>query len=95
MRLGIQPGLGGDGESGIVVESVSPGTSAADGGLKAGDIMLSWNGDALDYVQDMMAKLRASKPGDVAKIRVLRDSKEIELNVELKASTTPRRQQND
>jgi S1-C subfamily serine protease len=43
----------------------------------------------------MMAKLRASKPGDVAKIRVLRDSKEIELNVELKASTTPRRQQND
>jgi S1-C subfamily serine protease len=57
--------------------------------------MLSWNGDALDSVQDMMAKLRASKPGDVAKIRVLRDSKEIELNVELKASTTPRRQQND
>jgi hypothetical protein len=95
VRLGIQPGLGGDGESGIVVESVSPGTSAADGGLKAGDIMLSWNGDALDSVQDMMAKLRASKPGDVAKIRVLRDSKEIELNVELKASTTPRRQQND
>lgn len=95
VRLGIQPGLAGDGESGIVVESVSPGTSAADGGMKAGDIMLSWNGDSLATVQDMMAKLRASKPGDVAKIRVLRDGKEIELNVELKASTAPRRPQND
>ncbi|MFN9124345.1 MAG: M28 family peptidase [bacterium] len=95
VRLGIQPGLAGDGESGILVESVSPGTSAADGGLKAGDIMLSWNGDSLATVQDMMAKLRASKPGDVAKIRVLRDGKEIELNVELKASTAPRRPQND
>jgi S1-C subfamily serine protease len=57
--------------------------------------MLSWNGDSLGSVQDMMAKLRASKPGDVAKIRILRDAKEIELNVELKASTAPRRPQDD
>ncbi|MCX5651644.1 MAG: M28 family peptidase, partial [Planctomycetota bacterium] len=70
VRLGIQPGLAGDGESGILVESVSEGTSAADGGIKAGDVMLSWNGDSLGSVQDMMSKLRASKPGDVAKIRV-------------------------
>jgi S1-C subfamily serine protease len=95
VRLGIQPGLAGDGESGIVVESVSPGTSAADGGMKPGDVMLSWNGDSLASVQDMMSKLRASKPGDIAKIRILRDGKEIELDVELKASTAPRRPQND
>jgi hypothetical protein len=95
VRLGIQPGLAGDGESGILVESVSPNTSAADAGIKPGDIMLSWNGDSLGSVQDMMAKLRASKPGDVAKIRILRDAKEIELNVELKASTAPRRPQDD
>jgi hypothetical protein len=95
VRLGIQPGLAGDGESGILVESVSEGTSAADGGIKAGDVMLSWNGDSLGSVQDMMTKLRASKPGDVAKIRVLRDGKEVELNVTLKASAAPRRPQND
>jgi S1-C subfamily serine protease len=74
---------------------VSPGTSAADGGMKPGDVMLSWNGDSLASVQDMMSKLRASKPGDIAKIRILRDGKEIELDVELKASTAPRRPQND
>jgi S1-C subfamily serine protease len=43
----------------------------------------------------MMVKLRASKPGDVAKMRVLRDGKELEINVELKASSAPRRPQND
>ena len=95
VRLGIQPGLAGDGESGILVEGVSPNTSAADAGMKPGDIMLSWNGDSLGSVQDMMAKLRASKPGDVAKIRILRDNKEIVLDVELKASTAPRRPQDD
>ncbi|MCX5651647.1 MAG: PDZ domain-containing protein, partial [Planctomycetota bacterium] len=71
------------------------GTSAADGGIKAGDVMLSWNGDSLGSVQDMMSKLRASKPGDVAKIRVLRDGKELDLDVKLKASSAPRRPQND
>jgi hypothetical protein len=95
VRLGIQPGMTEDGESGILVESVSPNTSAADAGLKPGDILLSWDGVSLGSTADMMVKLRASKPGDVAKMRVLRDGKELEINVELKASTAPRRPQND
>jgi len=95
VRLGIQPGMTEDGESGILVESVSPNTSAADAGIKPGDILLSWNGDSLGSTADMMVKLRASKPGDVAKMRILRDGKEMELDVELKASTAPRRPQND
>jgi hypothetical protein len=95
VRLGIQPAMAEDGESGIIVESVSPGTSAADGGIKPGDILLKWNGDSLGSIQDMMAKLRASKPGDVAKLTVFRDGKETVLDVELKASTAPRRPQDD
>ena len=95
VRLGIQPAMAEDGESGILVESVSPGTSAADGGIKPGDILLKWNGDSLGSIQDMMAKLRASKPGDVAKLTVFRDGKETVLDVELKASTAPRRPQDD
>jgi hypothetical protein len=95
VRLGIQPGMTEDGESGILVESVSPNTSAADAGIKPGDILLSWDGVSLGSTADMMVKLRASKPGDVAKMRVLRDGKELEINVELKASSAPRRPQND
>ncbi|MCE2885646.1 MAG: M28 family peptidase, partial [Planctomycetaceae bacterium] len=40
VRLGIQPGMTEDGESGILVESVSPNTSASDAGIKPGDILL-------------------------------------------------------
>ena len=91
VRLGIQPGMTEDGESGIMVESVSANTSASDAGIKPGDVMLSWNGDSLASSADMMTKLRASKPGDIAKIRILRDGKEITLDVTLKASNAARR----
>lgn len=95
VRLGIQPGLAEEGESGIKVDSVSDGTSAAEAGIKAGDILLSWNGDSLDSVGTMMTKLRSSKPGDVVKMRVLRDDKELEIDVKMKASTAPRRPSNE
>jgi serine protease Do len=74
-----------------MVESVSANTSASDAGIKPGDVMLSWNGDSLASSADMMTKLRASKPGDIAKIRILRDGKEITLDVTLKASSAARR----
>jgi S1-C subfamily serine protease len=84
-----------DGESGILVENVSPNTSAADAGIKVGDILLSWDGVSLGSTADMMTKLRASKPGDIAKMRVMRDGKEIEINVELKASTAQQKRPQD
>ncbi len=95
VRLGIQPGLTEEGESGIRVEGVSAGTSAADAGIKAGDVLLSWNGESLDSTGTMMTKLRACKPGDVVKMRILRDDKELEISVTMKASTAARRPQND
>ncbi|MDI9402791.1 MAG: M28 family peptidase [Limnohabitans sp.] len=95
VRLGIQPGMAEDGESGILVENVSPNTSAADAGIKVGDILLSWDGVSLGSTADMMTKLRASKPGDIAKMRVMRDGKEIEINVELKASTAQQKRPQD
>jgi len=95
VRLGIQPGLVEEGESGIKVESVSTGTSAADAGIQPGDVLLAWNGESLDSVGTMMTKLRASKPGDVVKMRVLRGNDELELDVKMKASTGQRRPQND
>ena len=95
MRLGIQPGLSEDGDAGVLVESVIAGTSAADAGIKAGDTLLTWNGESLDSTAIMMTKLRAAKAGDVVKVKVLRDGAQIEIDITLKASTTPRRPQND
>jgi S1-C subfamily serine protease len=51
-----------------------------------GDILVSWNGEDLESTGAMMAKLRAQKPGDVVKVKVWRDGKEIELDVTLRAA---------
>jgi len=86
VRLGIQPGLLEDGESGVKVEAVSAGTSAADAGIEPGDVLLAWNGAGLESVGAMMEMLRTHKPGDVVTLRVRRGSESIEVPVTLKPS---------
>ncbi|MFM7133284.1 MAG: PDZ domain-containing protein, partial [Planctomycetota bacterium] len=96
VRLGIQPGPTEDGESGLLVLAVTAGTSAADAGIAQGDVLLSWNGAALEDSGMLAQKLREHKPGDVVKMRILRDGKELEIDVTLKASNAAqRRPQND
>ena len=82
----MQPGLVGDGETGVKVESVSEGTSAADAGIQAGDVLLTWDGEALDGAAGMMEQLRGKQPGDKVKIKLKRGSETREVEVTLKAS---------
>ena len=85
VRLGIRPGMGEDLETGILVEGVSPGTSADEGGMKAGDVMLRWDDIDLDSMRALVEMLRAHEPGDVVSITVQRDGREMTLLVKLKA----------
>ncbi len=91
VRLGVQPGMGADLDTGIAVEAVSKGTSADLGGIKAGDVMLMWDDTVLDSMRTFATVLRQHKPGDVVTITVERDGEEIELDVMLKPSTGERR----
>ena len=86
VRLGVAPGNYADDETGVVVGSVSEGTSAADAGLLAGDRIVRWNGEELLDVQGMMKHLAAAKPGDVAKLVVIRAGRETPIDVTLKAA---------
>ena len=43
VRLGIMPSYTSDLETGVLIDGVSDGTSAADAGLAEGDILLRWN----------------------------------------------------
>ena len=93
VRLGVMPAMGGVDDrpakapkAGVMVDSVSPETSAAEAGIKAGDVLLSWNGELLENTQAMMARLRDHKPGDKVKVKLWRDGKETEVEVTLKAS---------
>jgi len=86
VRLGIRPGMGGGDSFGVKVEGVSPNTSASEGGIQEGDVIVAWGGEDLIDVMDMVARLREHKPGDQVKMVVLRDGKEVELLVTMKAS---------
>ena len=86
VRLGIRPGMGGGDDFGVRVNGVSEGTSAAEGGIQQGDIIVAWGGEDLIDVMDMVTRLREHQPGDVVQLVVLRDGEEIELDITMKAS---------
>lgn len=86
VRLGIQPGMGDDVESGVLIDRVFDGTSAAEGGLVAGDILVGWNEHEIDSLRDLFERLQEHKPGDKVTLSVFRNEQRIELEVTLKAS---------
>lgn len=86
VRLGVRPSMAEGGEPGVYVQSVSPGTTAANGGLEPGDLIVAWNGEDLVDVMDMLGRLRSHEPGDEVDLVVIRDGAEIQLQLEMQAS---------
>jgi len=64
---------------------VRPGSPAEKAGLKRGDVMISFGGAEIANVQDFTFQLRSRKPGDVVKVVVLREGKEVAADVTLEA----------
>jgi hypothetical protein len=83
VRLGIMPAYGADLETGVMAESVTKGTSAALGGVQAGDILLTWNGTELTGGRDLMTALKKHAPDDVVKLRVKRGDAIVPLTITL------------
>ncbi|MFM9994701.1 MAG: M28 family peptidase [Phycisphaerales bacterium] len=85
VRFGIAPGDYSGAEPGVLVGDVYEGTSAADAGIKAGDLMTSWNGAELKSVEAWMPLLAGANPGDIVDIALVRDGKPMTVKVTLKA----------
>ena len=85
VRLGIHPSYSAELETGILITGVSEGTSAADAGLQAEDILLAWNDIELTGGRKLMELLRESAPGDIVDLTVQRDGENIIIKVTLKA----------
>ena len=73
-----------DGE-GILVRSVNAGSPAEKAGLKAGDVITSFNGERVRTLGDLRQKLAAKADDQPAKVGVLRNHSEVSLTVELPA----------
>jgi len=69
--------------SGAVVMSVVPGSGAATGGIKQGDIIVGINSTTISSAQDVASVISALHPGDNIKVKVVRGTKSLTLSVTL------------
>jgi len=66
---------------GALVSSVEDGGPAAKAGIKAGDVILGWNGATVDESSSLPVLVADTRPGQAAKVRLWRDGSEKTLNV--------------
>jgi serine protease Do len=68
---------------GALVAQVIPDSPAARGGLKPGDIILNYDSQAIDESADLPALVNATPPGKSVSLKLLRNGREQNLNVEI------------
>ena len=80
--LGVGPGqltsqiaeqLGIDAEAGVLVLEVTPGSGADEAGLEEGDVIVGFDGEPIATVEDLLARIRASEPGETVEIEYFRE----------------------
>ena len=72
-----------DAPNGALVAQVAPDSPAAAAGLEQGDVILSYNGEAVEEVRDLTKMVADTDPGTDAKLMVWRDGREMTLDVEI------------
>lgn len=75
--------FGFEGDSGVIVTSVEPGTPADEAGLIHGDIITALNGKQLRDMNDLRSKVAAIEPGSTAKLEVFRNGKMRDFSVDV------------
>jgi serine protease DegQ len=82
-QLDEQLGLGVDYGAGI--EEVAPGSGAARGGIRPGDVIVSLDGKRIETVEDLFAELNQRRPGERVSVAVVRDRERRRVTVVLGA----------
>ena len=72
-----------EGITGVKFADVRENSPAAKAGLKAGDIMVEFDGKPLQNLYDFTYALRGKKPGDQVKVKVLRNGQPLEVTATL------------
>ena len=82
VTLGIMPDYTFQ-EGGVKVDGVSDGRPAYKAGIKQGDIIIQLGAVKVQSMQSYMEALGSLSPGDKTTVKILRESKEINLPVEM------------
>ncbi|MBX3227529.1 MAG: M20/M25/M40 family metallo-hydrolase [Labilithrix sp.] len=90
--LGSIPDYGGPGpgKKGVLLAGVRPGGGADKAGMKKGDVLVRLGKSEIASVEDLMFVLNGSKPGETVPAVVLRDGKEVKLEVTFQESQRPK-----
>lgn len=80
VTMGVMPDYAFEGK-GMRIDGVTEGKPAAKAGLRQGDILIRLGEDEIDSVMTYMKALSKFKKGETTKVKVMRDSKELELSV--------------
>jgi serine protease Do len=68
---------------GVLVRNVNAGSAAEKAGVKAGDVITSFNGERIRSLGDLREKLAAKNDDKPARLSVLRNKSEVTLTVDL------------
>lgn len=73
--------FGAKGEKGILVNRVVPGSPAAKGGLRMGDILVAWGKARIPGVKEFRKQVAETAPGTAIPLEVLREGKRVLVTV--------------
>ena len=77
--------------SGVFVRGVERGEPAGRAGMEKGDVLLAIDNQSVRDRSGMLTQIAALAPGSTAKVRVLRDGREIDLSVQVGERPTTRK----
>lgn len=73
---------------GVYIREVAKGSSADKAGMKEGDVIVAIDGTDVKSGSAVKVKVNSFHPGDKAKVKIIRDGKEKELEVTFQGSST-------
>jgi len=79
----LAAGFGVKEDAGVLVAEVMKDGPAAGGGLKSGDVVVSFAGSAIRDVPDLQKRVAAVEPGRPTPLIVMRDGKSVSLTVKI------------
>ncbi len=87
-QLGGQEGQTPTDEVGARIEKITDGSTAADAGLEAGDVITKVDSALVDSADDLVATVRSYRPGDKVTVTYTRDGKASTAELTLDSDST-------
>jgi len=70
-------------ERGALIEEVTAGSSAAQAGLLANDVIVKWDGESIESAREISRHIRETPAGRNVRLGVIREGREVEVNVKM------------